>query len=45
MVKTGWKKEMDALYKKTTKNWQKTGGKAKKALGTNCNVNLKGKND
>ena len=44
MVKTGWKKEMDALYKKTTKNWQKT-GKAKKALGTNCKVNLKGKND
>ena len=36
-----WKKEMDKLYKLTTKNWYKT-GKAKKSSAVTGSVSLKG---
>ena len=44
MVITGWKKEMDKLYKSTTKNWYKT-GKAKKNPAATVNVSLQGKDE
>jgi len=34
MIDTGWKKEMDALYEETAKNWWNTGN-CKKANNTN----------
>jgi hypothetical protein len=36
---TGWKKEMDALMKATSKNWKNT-GKSKKANGLSAMVDL-----
>jgi len=39
MVRTGWEKEMDKLYKYTLKNWHKT-GKVKKANGINGTITL-----
>jgi hypothetical protein len=36
---TGWKKEMDALMKRTTKNWKNT-GKNTKSRGISASLNL-----
>jgi len=44
MVKTGWKKEMDALYKKTVKNWNKTGN-VKKRTAVSGSISLESKKD
>jgi hypothetical protein len=38
-VDTGWKKEMDALVKRTSKNWENT-GKNKKSSGLSASLNL-----
>ena len=38
-IDTGWKKEMDALVKATSKNWWAT-GKNKKASGLSGSLNL-----
>jgi len=38
-IDTGWKKEMDALMKTTSKNWLNT-GKSKKTSGISASLNL-----
>jgi hypothetical protein len=38
-IDTGWKKEMDALYKRTLKDWKCTGNK-KKAKGISGLIDL-----
>jgi len=38
-IDTGWKKEMDALMVRTSKNWRNT-GKNKKASGLSGSLNL-----
>jgi hypothetical protein len=44
MINLDWKKDMDKLYKSTTKNWYKT-GKAKKNPAATVNVSLQGKDE
>lgn len=39
MIKTEWRKEMDKQYKKTIKNWRKT-GTIKKQSGINAALKL-----
>ena len=38
-IDTGWKKDMDALMKRTHKNWKNT-GKNKKSCGISASLNL-----
>ena len=40
---TGWKQEMDKLYKQTLKNWKDT-GETKKSNGLSCVFSLNGGN-
>jgi len=44
MKKKSWKEEMDSLYKRTIKNWKKTGN-VKKSNAATGSISLSGKND
>ena len=43
MKKTDWKEEMDNLYKRTIKNWKKTGN-VKKCQAVTGSISLKSEN-